>query len=57
MKKGTKTEFRKHARNSVKSLSLHRAKQLKKEGTAPPKSIFRSPSIYDEDREVPRCLR
>jgi hypothetical protein len=30
LKKGTKTEFRKHARNSVKSLSLHRAKQLKR---------------------------
>merc|ERR1719154_399072 len=52
-KKGTKTEFRKNPRNSVKSLSLHRAKQLKKD-EAKHTTIFRSPSIYDEDREPVR---
>jgi len=43
--------FRKQPRNSVKSLSLYRSKQ--KATLAPPKTIFSSPSIYDDDVTMP----
>jgi len=49
LRKQTKTEFKRQPRNSLRSLSLNRAGKLKKE-EARPKSIFRSPSIYDDPR-------
>ena len=48
LRKKTRTEFRKQPRNSLRSLSLNRTTRLKQE--ARPKTIFRSPSIYDEPR-------
>jgi len=44
--KSSKTIFKRHPRNSVKSLSLARAFKLRKEESS--KTVFRSPSIYDE---------
>jgi len=49
--KSSRTIFKKHPRNSVKSLSLSRALKLKKEDST--KTVFRSPSLYDEPH-VPR---
>lgn len=43
-----KTEFKRNTRNSLRSLTLGKSNKLKKEKS---KSIFRSPSIYDEPRK------
>merc|ERR1719469_470799 len=44
--KSSRTIFKIHPRNSVKSLSLSRALKLKKEEST--KTVFQSPSLYDE---------
>ena len=46
-----KTSFKKQPRNSLRSLSLNRTTKLKRE-EAKSKTIFRSPSIYDEPKPI-----
>ena len=45
----SRTEIKRHNRSSLRSLTLGRSSKLKKEKS---KSIFRSPSIYDEPRKI-----
>eukprot|EP00090_Calanus_glacialis_P012488 TRINITY_DN21062_c0_g1_i1.p1 TRINITY_DN21062_c0_g1~~TRINITY_DN21062_c0_g1_i1.p1 ORF type:complete len:634 (-),score=143.73 TRINITY_DN21062_c0_g1_i1:246-2147(-) len=44
-----KSEFKRNTRNSLRSLTLGKSSKLKNEKS---KSIFRSPSIYDEPRKM-----
>ena len=46
-----KTSFKKQPRNSLRSLSLNRTTKLKKEEVRS-KTIFRSPSIYDDPKPL-----
>jgi len=49
LRRKPKSEFKRNTRNSLRSLTLGKSSKLKSEKS---KSIFRSPSIYDEPRKM-----